>query len=318
MRDSRVTVSTLILGTVFTIVSTLTALPADAFIRHHARPPVASHHAHHALTRRIVRVAVHNRHHVVYRHVVYRHMVHTAGISCVPFARKDSGIELPGNAWQWWDNAAGVYARGHVPQPGSVLAFRSNPHMRLGHVAVVTRVINPREIEIDHANWSHGRVSRGIPVVDVSEANNWTAVRVGLGDGDAFGSVYPTYGFIYDRADTGTMVAAVHAPAPEPVLNPAPRDLRPAAERPWKVYEEVAEAPNGPRHHVESRGRPRNWRSGAGLSAGLTGSSRASVQVGHCRRTGSRPSHSRAAARTASKIRMRAGVASAISITVPG
>jgi len=244
MRDSRVTVSTLILGTVFTIVSTLTALPADASPRHHPKPRTV---AHHVAPRHIVRLANHEKHRVIYRRVV-----HSAGISCVPFARKDSGIELPGNAWQWWANAQGVYARGHLPQPGSVLAFRANSHMRLGHVAVVTRVINPREIEIDHANWSHGKVSRGIAVVDVSEANNWTAVRVGLGHGTEFGSVYPTYGFIYDRADTGTMVAAAHAPTPAPALNPAPRDLRPAAERPWQVYEEVAEAPDGPRHHVEA------------------------------------------------------------------
>ena len=242
MRDTRVTVSTLILGTVFTIASTLTTLPADAFVRHHVRSHAAPHHA---VTRHIGRVAKHN-----WRRVIYRRVVHSAGMSCVPFARKDSGIELPGNAWQWWANAQGVYARGHLPQPGSVLAFRSNPQMRLGHVAVVTRVINPREIEIDHANWSHGQVSRGIPVVDVSEANNWSAVRVGLGHASAFGSVYPTYGFIYDRTDSGTMVAASHAPAPQPLLNPAPRDLRPAAERPWKVYEEVAEAPDGPRHRV--------------------------------------------------------------------
>ena len=94
------------------------------------------------------------------------------GISCVPFARSDSGIAVAGNAWQWWDNAAGVYARGSVPEPGSVLAFRSNGRMRLGHVAVVSRVINPREVEVEHANWwgagMHGGVARNIPVVDVS------------------------------------------------------------------------------------------------------------------------------------------------------
>ena len=137
------------------------------------------------------------------------------GISCVPFARSDSGIAVAGNAWQWWDNAAGVYARGAVPEAGSVLTFRANGRMRLGHVAVVSRVINPREIEIDHANWwgpgMHGGVARNIPVVDVSEANDWTAVRVGLGQSGEFGSVYPTYGFIYDRPDSGVMVAA---PAP--------------------------------------------------------------------------------------------------------
>ena len=43
------------------------------------------------------------------------------------------------------------------------------------------------------------------------------------------------------------MIAAnVTAPAPQPQLNPAPRDLRSAVERPWKTYEEVAEAPETP------------------------------------------------------------------------
>jgi len=169
------------------------------------------------------------------------------GISCVPFARGASGIEVAGNAWQWWDNAAGVYARGSVPQPGSVLTFRANGRMRLGHVAVVSHVVNPREIEVEHANWwgpgMHGGVARNIPVVDVSENNDWTAVRVGLGQSGQFGSVYPTYGFIYDRPDTGTMLASNQVPAPRPELNPPPRDLRPATERSWQTYEEVAEAP---------------------------------------------------------------------------
>lgn len=125
--------------------------------------------------------------------------------------------------------------------------------MPLGHVAVVTKIINRREIEVDHANWTHGRVSRSVPVVDVSEANDWSAVRVEVRSSGVFGSVYPTYGFIYDRADTGTMLAKARVPAPQPVLNPAPTDLRPAAERPWETYEEVAEAPDGPRHYVAVR-----------------------------------------------------------------
>jgi hypothetical protein len=37
-------------------------------------------------------------------------------------------------------------------------------------------------------------------------------VRVGLGRGGEFGSVYPTYGFIYDRPDRGVMVANTLAP----------------------------------------------------------------------------------------------------------
>ena len=114
----------------------------------------------------------------------------------MPFARNASGIAVEGNAWQWWDNAAGVYARGRIPELGSVLAFRSNGRMRLGHVAVVSRVINPREIEIEHANWwsagMYGGVARNIPVVDVSAANDWTAVRVGIGgNGSSAASIRP-------------------------------------------------------------------------------------------------------------------------------
>jgi len=182
-----------------------------------------------------------------------RHYARGGGVSCVPFARSDSGISVAGNAWQWWDNAAGVYARGSVPEPGSVLAFRANGRMRLGHVAVVSQVVNPREVEVEHANWwgpgMRGGVARNVAVVDVSEANDWTAVRVGIAEPGQFGSVYPTYGFIYDRPDTGVMVAARSAPAPQPELNPAPNDLRPAAERGWQTYEEVAEAPAAPRRH---------------------------------------------------------------------
>ena len=264
MRDAGFAVTTLILGSLFSFVIGVTASPAEASAHqsHHTaarKPHATQHHVQHAKAghaehaRTVALSKSHansnGRWHSKY-HAKVRHVTHTAGISCVPFARRDSGIVLPGNAWQWWGNADGVYARGRVPQPGSVLAFRSNPHMPLGHVAVVTKVINRREIEIDHANWIHGRVSRGVPVVDVSEANNWTAVRVEVRSSGVFGSVYPTYGFIYDRTDTGTLLAKAHVPAPQPVLNPAPRDLRPAAERPWATYEEVAEAPSGPRPHV--------------------------------------------------------------------
>jgi hypothetical protein len=193
-----------------------------------------------------------------------RGRLHVVGISCVPYARSASGITLAGNAWEWWDHATGTYARGRVPEPGSVLAFRANGRMRLGHVAVVTTVVGNREIEIDHANWAGGGVAHGVPVVDVSENNDWTAVRVGLGRSDSFGSIYPTYGFIYDRPDTGTMLTAITAPAAEPALNPPGRDLRPAAERTAatadtqrtavtadtlnaREYDEVAEAPSHPR-----------------------------------------------------------------------
>ena len=158
------------------------------------------------------------------------------GLQCVPFARAASGIALKGNAANWWDAAAGVYERGSRPEAGSVLNFRATGHMRLGHVAVVTNVVSSREIEIDHANWnvwgySKGNVSRGMKVIDVSDRNDWSRVRVELGHTDQFGSVYPTYGFIYDRPDSGTMVAnSQFAPIP-------------AAARSGVAFDEVAEAP---------------------------------------------------------------------------
>lgn len=133
------------------------------------------------------------------------------GISCVPFARAATGMVVKGNAHAWWASAAGTYERGQRPEASSILNFRSTTRMPLGHVSVVARVIDSRTVEVDHANWagpggSKGQVARGVPVIDVSEANDWSAVQVGL-DGGGFGSVYPTYGFIYDRPDRGIMVA---------------------------------------------------------------------------------------------------------------
>jgi hypothetical protein len=45
-------------------------------------------------------------------------------------------------------------------------------------------------------------------VIDVSANNDWSAVRVGLGQSGSYGSVYPTYGFIYDRPDNGRLFPA--------------------------------------------------------------------------------------------------------------
>jgi hypothetical protein len=183
-----------------------------------------------------------------------RFVAHSYGISCVPYARQVSGIMVAGNAWQWWDNAEGLYARGDRPEAGSVLNFRSNGRMRLGHVAVVTRVVNEREVIVDQANWPNGGgggISHDVTVVDVSEANNWSAVRVELGRGGEFGSVYPTYGFIYNRPDTGLVTASFNRPAPQPAINRVPSDLRPVAERPWHTVEEVAEAPAVSPHRID-------------------------------------------------------------------
>lgn len=121
-------------------------------------------------------------------------------LQCVPYARRVSGIELRGNADTWWQQAAGRYDRGQTPQTGAVLSFQPNRHMVLGHVAVVTETVSPREILITQANWpGFGRVSKAVSVVDVSPENDWTAVRVELGHSGRYGAVYATNGFIYGR-----------------------------------------------------------------------------------------------------------------------
>lgn len=257
-----------LLGSALLFTSPAFVTAADAH-QTHAGAAGAANHAHHAGSRIAATYHAGHRHvpyahsHVHasaahgYGHAMRRSAVYYAGISCVPYAREVSGIMVSGNAWQWWGNAAGQYARGYRPEVGSVLNFRANPRMPLGHVAVVTRIVNPREIVVDQANWgSHGmrgRISRNVAVVDVSEANNWSAVRVELGRSGTFGSVYPTYGFIYNRPDTGLLTASADRPTPLPAINPVPSDLRPAAERPWHTYEEVAEMPSRAPHRLDLR-----------------------------------------------------------------
>ncbi|WP_444464597.1 CHAP domain-containing protein [Rhodobacter capsulatus] len=114
---------------------------------------------------------------------------------CVPFARNVSGIELQGNAGTWWSKASGRYERSHTPEVGAVMAFSATRKMPMGHVAVVSEVVSPREIKIDHANWQRNRISLGMTVHDVSKNNDWSQVRV-MSQASAPGRVYPVAGFI--------------------------------------------------------------------------------------------------------------------------
>lgn len=138
-------------------------------------------------------------------------------LECVPYARQVSGIDITGNAHTWWRQAEGRYVRGNAPEPGAVLVFRSSGGMRLGHVSVVSRVVSSRHILVEHANWPgpgfpKGRVARDVSMIDVSDRNDWTTVRVEIhGDRDGFGRHYPTYGFVLPRLENG---------APLPPLNP--------------------------------------------------------------------------------------------------
>jgi surface antigen len=139
----------------------------------------------------------------------------TSGLSCVPFARMATGMTISGDARLWWHNAAGTYARGQAPERGAILAFMASGGMSRGHVGVVSRVVNPRTILLDHANWAgpgirRGSVMRGVTVLDVSDRNDWTSVRVQVGhSAETFGRTYPTHGFIYNRpAGTRLLMAS--------------------------------------------------------------------------------------------------------------
>jgi surface antigen len=183
--------------------------------------------------------SIHSTHARFYRG---HHRYYGGVIQCVAFAKQDAGIALSGNARDWWSNAAGVYERGRRPEEGSVLSFSANGRMPLGHVAVVSGVQDSRTITIDQAHWAGGGISRDVVVKDVSEDNDWTAVRVELGHGGGFGSIYPTHGFIYPRPDRGVIVqASTYAPMPN--LDTPPADLRHGARHLRGADEEVAEAP---------------------------------------------------------------------------
>jgi CHAP domain. len=121
-------------------------------------------------------------------------------MQCVPYARQVSGIDLRGDAWTWWGNAAGRYERGKKPRPGAVLVFRKTRAMPRGHLSVVSRIVGAREILITHANWgstsdTRGQVATDVRVIDVSPGNDWSELRVW--NGSDFGKSYPAAGFIY-------------------------------------------------------------------------------------------------------------------------
>jgi surface antigen len=132
---------------------------------------------------------------------------------CVPFARLISGIQIFGDAWTWWQQAAGRYETGFTPRAGAVLCFKPTQRMRLGHVAVVSQVLTDRVIQITHANWSpiegsRGKVEKDVTIIDVSPEGNWSEVKVWYDPNrDLGGSTYATHGFIYPDA-SAKMVAA--------------------------------------------------------------------------------------------------------------
>ena len=146
-----------------------------------------------------------------------------AFLQCAPYARQISGIDIRGNADTWWGQAAGRYQRGHAPKVGAVLAFAATHRMRVGHVAMVSKVVSDREVLLTHANWSRpGRVETDVRAIDVSPNGDWTMVKVWYAPQGSLGtSAYPTRGFIYsgrshgeDESEASTGVIATAAVAP--------------------------------------------------------------------------------------------------------
>ena len=147
-----------------------------------------------------------------------------AYLECVPYARQVSGIQIYGDAWTWWNQAAGRYARGNTPRVGAVMAFEPHGNMRLGHVAAVSRVLDSRTVLLRHSNWSpidgrRGQIEDDVRAVDVSPANDWSDVRVWYDPLQALGTTaWPVHGFIYpDRAPSTAMAPQQVAAAPAEV-----------------------------------------------------------------------------------------------------
>jgi CHAP domain len=118
---------------------------------------------------------------------------------CVEYARIRSGFQIFGDAKTWWYKAAqNLYTEIATPAADTVMVFAGSHRITRGHVAVVTKVLGPREIRVDQANWeNHGEIDHNTPVLDVSPNNDWSEVRVWNIRSGQFGAhVYAIKGFI--------------------------------------------------------------------------------------------------------------------------
>ncbi len=147
-------------------------------------------------------------------------------LQCVPYARVVSGVDIYGDALTWWDQAQDHYKRGNRPKKGAVLAFRPVGAMTLGHVAVVSRILDDRRVLIRHANWSSpGAIEEDVLAIDVSDAGDWSQVRVWHSPTGQMGArTNPTFGFIYPAK------AKLHPFTPDPALGSSLRYASAAAD----------------------------------------------------------------------------------------
>jgi surface antigen len=137
-------------------------------------------------------------------------VVSDAPLECAAYARERSGIELHGDAYTWWDQAEGRYARVASPQSGAILVLAGYAGPKHGHLAVVTKLVSPREIRVDHANWlNDGNLYLNTPVIDVSPDNNWTEVRIwNTPEHHLGGNTYMVQGFILPDTTSASVDSA--------------------------------------------------------------------------------------------------------------
>ncbi len=116
---------------------------------------------------------------------------------CVRYVRDRTGISIFADAWGWWDGAAGRFERGSEPAVGAIMVFRRGDTLRLGHVSLVSRIVDSRTVLVDH-NWGRAGIIRNHRVIDTSPNNDWSTVRVWHNPSDTPGIYnYRLSGFVY-------------------------------------------------------------------------------------------------------------------------
>ncbi|MES1199452.1 MAG: CHAP domain-containing protein [Pseudomonadota bacterium] len=135
-----------------------------------------------------------------------------AHLQCVPFARREAGIEIYGDANTWWVQAKNRYVRDRSPHEGAVAVLRGYAGAERGHVAVVRQMVSERIMIVDHANWLNGgEITRDVPVRDVSPHGDWSRVQVwNVVQGHWGARTYIVQGFILNAPVKTEAEASVH------------------------------------------------------------------------------------------------------------
>ena len=177
-------------------------------------------------------------------------------LQCVPYAREQSGVQIYGDAHEWWGKAEGRFKRGNKPKVGAVMAFQPHRNMRLGHVAAVSKVIDSRTVLLRHANWSpingrRGQIENDVRAIDVSRANDWSEVKVWYHPIQALGKTpWPVHGFIYsDKVPNFSDTAKVAKARSRPVSRSI-TPLQPVDPKPSQLFQNAfanLDAPTRPR-----------------------------------------------------------------------